>query len=55
MEGKITFIVPVYNIEKYINKCIQSIISQTYKNIEVMDLRMVQGVYVINGLIRKKE
>lgn len=36
MEEKITIIVPVYNVEKYIKKCIQSIINQTYPNIEVI-------------------
>ena len=32
----ISIIVPVYNIEKYIKKCIKSIINQTYKNIEII-------------------
>ena len=32
----ITVIVPVYNVEKYLSKCINSILSQTYKNIEVI-------------------
>ena len=33
---KISIIVPVYNVEKYLSKCINSILSQTYKNIEVI-------------------
>ncbi|VRJ94465.1 putative glycosyltransferase YibD [Streptococcus pneumoniae] len=33
MTEKITVIVPVYNVENYLNKCLDSIISQTYKNI----------------------
>lgn len=33
---KISIIVPVYNVEKYVSKCIQSIISQTYKNLEII-------------------
>lgn len=33
---KYTFIVPVYNAEKHINKCITSIINQTYKNFEII-------------------
>lgn len=33
---KITIIIPVYNTEKYINQCIDSILCQTYKNIEVV-------------------
>ena len=31
-----SIVVPVYNIEKYIEKCIESLISQTYKNIEII-------------------
>lgn len=33
---KISIIVPVYNTEKYLSRCIDSIINQTYKNIEVL-------------------
>ena len=32
----ISIIVPVYNVEKYIVRCLESILSQTYKNIEVI-------------------
>lgn len=32
----ISVIVPVYKVEKYINKCIKSIVEQTYKNIEII-------------------
>lgn len=32
----ISIIVPVYNVEKYISKCIFSLIGQTYKNIELI-------------------
>ncbi len=32
----VTIIVPVYNIEKYICTCLDSIIGQTYKNLEVI-------------------
>ena len=32
----ITVIVPVYNVEKYIKDCIDSLINQTYKNIEII-------------------
>ena len=34
--AKISVIVPVYNTEKYIKKCIESIINQTYKDIEII-------------------
>lgn len=36
MEPLISIIVPVYNVEKYIIKCIKSIIGNSYKNIEVI-------------------
>lgn len=32
----ISVIVPVYNAEKYLSKCIKSIINQTYKNLEII-------------------
>ncbi len=31
----ISVVVPVYNVEKYIKKCIDSILSQSYKNLEI--------------------
>lgn len=33
---KISIIIPVYNVEKYINRCIDSLLEQTYKNIEII-------------------
>lgn len=33
---KISFIVPVYNVEAYLRECIESIINQTYDNIEII-------------------
>lgn len=33
---KISIIVPVYNVEKYIAECIESLINQTYHNIEII-------------------
>lgn len=32
----ISVIVPIYKVEKYINQCVDSIIAQTYKNIEII-------------------
>jgi glycosyltransferase involved in cell wall biosynthesis len=32
----ISIIVPIYNVEKYLAKCISSIINQTYQNIEIV-------------------
>lgn len=36
MEELITVVIPVYNVEKYIRKCIDSVISQTYKKLEII-------------------
>ena len=36
MDELISVIVPVYNVEKYISRCIESIMKQTYKNIEII-------------------
>ena len=36
MEDLISIIVPIYNVEKYIHRCIDSIINQSYKNIEII-------------------
>lgn len=32
----ISVIVPIFNVEKYLKKCIDSIINQTYKNLEII-------------------
>lgn len=32
----ISVIVPIYNVEKYLDRCINSIVIQTYKNIEII-------------------
>ena len=36
MKTKVSVIVPIYNSESYIDKCIQSIIDQSYSNIEII-------------------
>lgn len=33
---KVSIIVPIYNVEKYLPNCIESLISQSYKNIEII-------------------
>lgn len=36
MEKKISVIVPIYNSEKFLKKCLNSIIQQTYRNLEII-------------------
>jgi len=36
LQPKISVIVPVYNVEKYISKCIESIVTQSYNNLEII-------------------
>lgn len=33
---KISVIVPVYNVEKFIDKCLDSLVNQTLKEIEII-------------------
>ncbi len=35
-DNLISVIVPVYNVEKYVGECLQSITNQTYKNLEII-------------------
>lgn len=36
MNPKVSIIIPVYNAEKYIQRCINSVLKQTYKNVEII-------------------
>ena len=36
MKGKISVIVPVYKAESYLDRCVESIVNQTYKNLEII-------------------
>ena len=32
----ISVILPVYNVENYLDRCLNSIVNQTYKNLEII-------------------
>lgn len=36
IEPLISVIVPVYNVDRYLNRCIDSIVNQTYENLEII-------------------
>jgi glycosyltransferase involved in cell wall biosynthesis len=36
MNAKISIIVPIYKVEQYLRKCVESILAQTYTNIEII-------------------
>ena len=33
---KVSFVIPVYKVEQYLDRCVKSIVGQTYRNIEVI-------------------
>lgn len=35
-EGLISVIVPVYNVEKYLDRCVRSIVDSEYKNLQII-------------------
>ena len=35
-KGLVSVIVPVYNVEKYLDRCLNSIVNQTYANLEIL-------------------
>ncbi len=36
MKNKVTMVIPVYNSEKYIGRCLESVLNQTYKDIDIL-------------------
>lgn len=55
---KISVIIPVYNAERYISKCILSIINQTYKNLEIIavnDCSYDSSLLILNEYTQKEE
>ncbi len=54
--GKVSVIIPVYNVEKYIRECLDSAINQTYKNLEVIcvnDCSTDNSVKIIEEYMQK--
>lgn len=54
----VSIIIPIYNGEKYIGRCIESVINQSYKNIDIIiinDNSNDRSIDIIEQYIRKKE
>ena len=48
----ISVIIPIYNVEKYIKQCLDSVINQTYKNLEIIcvdDCGMDNSMQIVEG------
>ena len=56
MGKKISVIVATYNLENYIEKCLESLVNQTYKNIEIIivDDGSIDNTYVKIANYKKK-
>ena len=56
MAVKVSIIVPVYNVEKYLRKCLDSLVNQTLKDIEIIcinDGTKDNSVEIINEYVKK--
>lgn len=36
MNEKVSVILPIYNVEPYLERCIRSVVNQTYNNLEII-------------------
>ena len=44
MDVKISVVLPVYNVADYLRKCLDSLVSQTFKDFEVMNFKKTGSV-----------
>ena len=52
MEDLISVIVPIYNVEEYLDECIESICNQTYDNLEIINEDVLK--VDLNQIIKKE-
>ena len=56
MKIKVSIIVPVYNNEKYLRRCLESLVNQTLKDIEIIlinDCSTDKSIDILNGYEEK--
>lgn len=52
-EDLVSIIVPVYNVEKFVEKCVKSLMNQTHKNIEKMMAHRIIALKLLIELQQK--
>ena len=58
MEPKVSILIPVYKAEKYISQCLESVLRQTYNNLEIIivdDASPDNSIAIAESLIQKNE
>ena len=64
MPSKVSIVVPIYKVEKYLRRCVDSIINQTYSDLEIICIgrnennnyyRYLTLSYIKDILLRIKE
>ncbi|MDO4902551.1 MAG: glycosyltransferase [bacterium] len=58
LSSLVSVIIPVYNVEKYIKDCLESVVNQTYKNIEIIvvdDGSPDESYKIVESFIEKDE
>lgn len=56
--GKVSVIIPVYNLENLIERCLNSVLSQTYKDIEIItvdDGSVDKSAEIIKNLMKENK
>lgn len=58
MKPKVSILIPVYKAEKYISKCLETVLGQTYQHLEIVivdDASPDNSMAIIDNLIQKTE
>ena len=49
---KVSVIIPVYNVEKYLDECLKSIINQSLKDIEIICINCMEDKNTVDQFIK---